>query len=752
MLKAVILLVALVAPTAFAFQAGYHADMTYEAAKWAGMPEESAKFLSFGSLFVESAPLLDAAKYGALEGFQFANLFNAESVTRYWDSLMHNTEKTLIRLRLSGKSTEQVQTELKYTVTTTLHAVQSFYSHSNFVEVAGQQIDCDSCMDVVSWSQFANKAARDAGVSVVPPEVHTGVAVAKLTDKALYKSVKRSKVISRIGASCLQGSIKDSPQHSNFEVAYVSATAASVEWLYSLKTWFGDDAAWDATFNKDSASTGTFDADTSALFDELSQFNEYYMAYTMVNDGFVLTNGNWKGDGSGNHEAMLTVQKAITAHLANVQSAGLSNYLAYFDANVHLVANGLSDSFAGGDTHVHPQIPSIVTFASLREAGTIEALDSLTLRVYHVSPTDADAHRYYVNWSFDDGTSYKEANHYVRGETWLGHWTTIKFVRSNITDPSLGAELSLYDQPEGKADPKAATAVDINRFPGTAMRSLPMKINTGFIDGLNVDAEGNLKQSHMTDVRGSFEGVCSDVSSGCDCTQELEKINCPIQPTRAHAIGSYFWADVTGDDKLLSAQVIFISSQKRVGAPCHRANTILQMGECDHHFQRASATHNLESTTCNVLRAAGVKLADAAEEASADTVAIKATEEVTEYLGRNDRPGYDAPSGLVALCIFIPLIMICSLGGMWLRSSRGLTPCPQVKGTGKLSPIKILSTLIKRIMDAIIELRRGHSQSASCWSTFTKCLGAIFRRGGHAEKTFGAEQRAPSFRNFDSKA
>jgi PLAT/LH2 domain-containing protein/CARDB protein len=159
----------------------------------------------------------------------FPNLSTAEGVDAEWQRFMKVTRDALEKARRARDPLSVMAI-----VGMSLHNVQDFYAHTDWVETAGEL----GSPDGPGWSP-------DYGTHPtyfdVPPSVRAS--------RAVYSAVNgvsrpHGKWNTDTNGSHEHGMNKDWPSRPLYEKAYVTAYFASRQWIRAARGWLGDDALW----------------------------------------------------------------------------------------------------------------------------------------------------------------------------------------------------------------------------------------------------------------------------------------------------------------------------------------------------------------------------------------------------------------------------------------------------------------------------------------------------------------------------
>ncbi|MGC4042444.1 MAG: hypothetical protein QM758_01415 [Armatimonas sp.] len=250
---------------AHAFDTGHHYDLTREALKELGMSEDAIQVAQVENWLVDYYSNNPTRKdlEADLSKLHFDNLNTTTKVRNYWGRLTVNTKKA-VEDAAKAKNPMQVVALTGMS----LHAVQDFYTHSNWVE---------------THSTFSDAYSTRTWFDVPPPLTAT-----KLVTGTYPNS---SPVLSTNHGNYSVGMNHDSYCRPRWDEAYVYAYSASVQWVSAIEKWVSavDPAVW-AQAKK--LSLGTIN---SAML-KLDRVAAYKVSEWVASDG---NDGHWKGKGSG---------------------------------------------------------------------------------------------------------------------------------------------------------------------------------------------------------------------------------------------------------------------------------------------------------------------------------------------------------------------------------------------------------------------------------------------------------------------
>lgn len=293
--RAVVLLVALAAlaaPPAHGFDAGPHTDMTRDALTSEGFGAGAANvgvaenwFVDYywnasknpfsghagvffdvlsrlGLLKSEHWPqaILDGTNHLHFDSGEpgYPDLGNAQGVDQEWQRLMRATQGLLRQAR-----TERDPLSVAAALGVSLHGVQDFYAHTNWVETAGEL----GSPDGPAWS---NAYGSVPTYFDIPKGVRTGSSVYSAVT-ANHRGHGKWQTNGNVGL--YGGMNKDWPGRPLYENAYLTAYFASRQWIQAARGWLGDDALWRRAQRL--AAPARLGADLSASYD-ISRYSGHW--------------------------------------------------------------------------------------------------------------------------------------------------------------------------------------------------------------------------------------------------------------------------------------------------------------------------------------------------------------------------------------------------------------------------------------------------------------------------------------------
>jgi hypothetical protein len=251
----------------YAFDTGHHSDLTREAMSEFRMSEDAIQTAQIENWLVDYYTNQPTIRLGSdLEKLHFDRLTTTDQVRNYWGHLTVNTKSAI-----EGATRARNPTKVVALIGMSLHAVQDFYTHSNWVETQRPVADSTNYL-TRTWFDAPPLIGATAPVTGDYPN-HTPIA---RTDHGTYTT----------------GMNHDSYVRPRWDEAYVYAYSASRQWIAAIEQWVNaiDPAMWILVRNF--ALTRT---DRQALQTDL--LAAYRVSEWVATPG---NNGHWKGSGSGN--------------------------------------------------------------------------------------------------------------------------------------------------------------------------------------------------------------------------------------------------------------------------------------------------------------------------------------------------------------------------------------------------------------------------------------------------------------------
>lgn len=248
---------------AFAFDTGHHYDLTMEVLYKEGFSETPIQIAQVENWLVDyfsSSPTSQITS--EVEKLHFDNLFSTTQIRNYWDHLTLNT-----KVAVQQAAHDNDVLKLLSVLGISLHAVQDFYTHSNWLETHPRQ---------------GNVYRTDTWFDSGPVEnIYTGS----------YPNLRPGAI--QLHGDYSSGINHDSYSRPNWDQAYVFAYVASRQWVNAVHAWVNE---VNSGFWQSAQTFIVSGADRNALNSDLEA--TYRISEWIAVSG---ADGHWKGKGSGSN-------------------------------------------------------------------------------------------------------------------------------------------------------------------------------------------------------------------------------------------------------------------------------------------------------------------------------------------------------------------------------------------------------------------------------------------------------------------
>ncbi len=395
-------------PGARAFDTGHHYDLTREALAEEGFGNTAIQIVQVENWLTDyySSQPLQPAMGDELARMHFDNLFTTGQVRNYWGRLAINT-----RAAVQQAARDRDVLALLTLLGCSLHAVQDFYTHSNWVETHQPP-------PVAGWHGFRTETWFDDPPGPRTPNLYTGS----------YPDLGPGGV--ELHGDYDSGMNHDSYVQPRWAPAYVFGYAASRRWVNAVHGWVEEarPGFWRSarTYVVSGGDREDLDYDLRAVY-RLSE-------WINVAGG----NGHWKGNGSGSVEFETFALAWSAAHD--------SRFVKQFKER-HIYRQ-LTDGLTGDQAP--PSDPPAIPRLTFRRKAVM-------LRTTHVEEKDDVALLEQVIDS-PGGRADFYAKVTIAGQTFVEamqgdrssinpHWTTITFVPAATREVSI--RYALWDEDGG---------------------------------------------------------------------------------------------------------------------------------------------------------------------------------------------------------------------------------------------------------------------------------------------------------------
>ncbi len=463
--------------SALAFDAGHHNDLSIDAATHQGLSPLSATIIANDNLLVDyytSQPLVGAGK--ELDKLHFDNLLTTDLVRTYWNRLTINT-KTAVQKAARDGDWRKIMALTGYS----LHAVQDFYTHSNWADLLGS-------VDGLQTSTYFNTP-----ISPTENRLRSG--------KYPNSSPEQATDHGTTGV----GMNHDFYGRPNWMNAYSTAYAGSREWINAIQGWVTE------------VNPNIWNQVRQPTFDPTD------LGRTAVQIALMYDLSTWLGHWKGPNSKYLPDFAIATA--AFISSPESSATLAFKAPKLWYLELTFDLDKTDKVTAAVPQIPSI----DLHKQAVVVKTNSVSedkVGTFEQKIDPGGTADFYAKITVD-GRTYTESV-YQNQNPITPDWTTIAFVDDNKTSSSIKYELWDQDLPDNADDhcdinPNAGYDLAIN-YSLNQTSKIAGKGNEK--DRANLDATVSTKKlvklakfPAMTPISMAFEvmpGAATDVAIGAN--------------------------------------------------------------------------------------------------------------------------------------------------------------------------------------------------------------------------------------------
>jgi hypothetical protein len=282
---------AVIASPAIAFDTAPHANITEQAMALQGYEKSAADVVQVENWLTDyytSTPTFPSSQQCYLEKLHFDDVFTNADVDAYWKTLLRNTIAAAAKAKADNDYIEY------YTVLgVSLHVVQDFYAHSDWVESSGFGGPGYDTTTYFEWAR--NPWPRTSGVFTGWYANCLNIPQGNHQPHGGYTS----------------GLNHDSVVRPNYNRAYVYALAASEEWLAQIRKSV-DAAPGDPNFGANALHYRPGSSDAAALARD--QAASLYISEWIENPvNQASLDGHWNGNHSGYTAAFAAFSAAWTA-------------------------------------------------------------------------------------------------------------------------------------------------------------------------------------------------------------------------------------------------------------------------------------------------------------------------------------------------------------------------------------------------------------------------------------------------------
>jgi hypothetical protein len=261
--------------SAVAFDTAPHYDLTRTVLAERAFSDRAIKIAQVENWLTDyysSSPTISKSKRAELEKLHFDNLYTTEEVGNYWARFVANVKNATRKAAL-----ESDEAALLATLAMSLHAVQDFYAHSNWVE---------------THPRLSSDAYRTETFLSAPPGPGVRIFTGRYpADRKLAPNGGPVPAGTEIHGDYRSGLNHDSPVRAGWDAAYVFAYAASHELVEMIEKWSEEarPGFWKKT------------RDPAVSADDLAKLEFDLKAAQNLSMWIKVkgADGHWKGDKSG---------------------------------------------------------------------------------------------------------------------------------------------------------------------------------------------------------------------------------------------------------------------------------------------------------------------------------------------------------------------------------------------------------------------------------------------------------------------
>lgn len=424
---------------AHAFDTGHHADLTRDAMLAEGFPQSHANAALVMNWLTDYYSNT-AERQSDLSLLHFDNLTTPGMTQDYWDTFTINSQ-----IAVANAAREHDSLKLLALLGISLHTVQDFYTHSNWVEIRQPSLQ-NNPYSTKTWFDY-------------PPD-QRGV-----TGLRTGNYPNGSPIGARDHGDYVSGMNHDSYCRPRWDEAYVYAYAASRHWIRTFEKW------------AEAAQPGAWAQVRGLFLDPGLQgalASEQLAAYRVSEwvspvDG---TDGHWKGSGSGSSSDFGTF-------MSSYKLRARTRFAQFLMADK--IDLELSKGLASPTAPVVP-VPGVATW---------QALDQLavSVRTNFVGEVETGTWESRMDGGFSgdpdfyamvtvDGLTYVEAMQQDKASV-RPYWNTLRFVPKS--QAASDVRYVLYDEDNPPSNPD--DSCDVNPKRGVTDLRFTIDLRTGMIQG-----------------------------------------------------------------------------------------------------------------------------------------------------------------------------------------------------------------------------------------------------------------------------
>lgn len=422
-----------------AFDTGHHHDLTASAMKSLGFKSHAIKIAQLENWLVDyysSQPL--AGLEGDLKKLHFDNLEDAASIRAYWTRLKINSKAAMEKA-----AAEKDSLKIVALLGMSLHAVQDFYSHSDWVEqhpVSKDGYFTDSYFDNAALASGALRTGRYPNHLPLQNSDHGA------------------------GAGDTAGMNHDAYTRPRWDRAYVHAFCASRQWIAAARAWVegvpGGKAVWSKAL------------DLSLSDDDLRSLDRDLVAGYRISE--YAPGGHWKGPGSASNLEFLS---AVAAFARSPDSPFIEHFTKlqwHKQLTIDLEQKAPVSSDPPIPSIAHPFVAILVRTIQVSEL----PVGALETKIDPGGKAD-----FYANITMD-GQLFTESMQ-LNSESQSPSWTSIAFVSTEQTSVDIRYELWDEDGAAKRKDDQCDIAAGADQQSLSLVFRLSDETISGDLSGLH---------------------------------------------------------------------------------------------------------------------------------------------------------------------------------------------------------------------------------------------------------------------------
>jgi len=473
-------------PFGYAFDTGHHFDVTrtvLHEKDFGDTAIEIAQIYNWLTDYYSSSPTTKTPIQGArkvkrdLQTLHFDNLFTPQEIAIAWGWLMQNLE-TATREAARDDRPDHALILLGIAV----HAVQDFYSHSNWVETRPRPVN----------GAYRCETFLAAG-SPQGEDLHTG-----MFENTSYREPERARTRDEEHGSYDYGLNKDSHVRPLWDEAYVFAYCATHEVVAAMEQWSDEEQPgfWETargyTYGADGTLSGSLDGVRAKKIEMSLKAVHDLSMWIAGKDG---ADGHWKGNHSGSKRFFAATSAEYVSRGRGAVGNALLKELLHRKLSTNLYASVAPPATPEIESYSLDRRAVIVRVTRVAEKDDLKTLErSVDPRAISGRPD------YYARITID-GQLYldrtlQNSKDFDSAREGQAAWVAMHFVDASVTEVPI--EIEVWDEDDTSADGAYKdTRADINTTAGKRTISFQFRLSDGQLSG-DVEALSGGEASPIT--------------------------------------------------------------------------------------------------------------------------------------------------------------------------------------------------------------------------------------------------------------